>query len=241
MERILLEAARRGRRAFGGGVGARQSEHRTQQRQRNGALLLEREAVERVEQRHEARHVAPEVGEQVGRDVVGERDPALLGRVLEHRALALVGERREVKHEAPAKTRAQIFAHGEPDRRGVAGGDEGARRMGAHLVEQIEQGDLLRAREFVAVVDGVNGHARIERERRQRALRPEERGAPGDGAMHERRQQMAAAAAGLAPDVEGAIGERTRRERAVELGEPRHEFGIGAGEEIVECRRRRRA
>ena len=156
-----------------------------------------------------------------------------------------IRERYKVEHEAPAKARAQALAHREIHWRRVAGGDERRVRVRAHLVEQIEQGDLLGARERVAVVDRVNRHARIEREGGEAALRADVAHVPGRRLERERMQQMRAAVAGLPPDIERAVGLRvdggTRGQRRVEPAQPRDQLRVGAGMEVVEGRWRRSA
>ncbi len=102
--------------------------------------------------------------EQVGGDVVGEHEAALTGGVFQHGGFAFVRQWREVKHEAPAEARAQIFAHRHADRRRIARRDERAGRMRAHFVEQVEHGNLLRRGQAVAIVDRIQRDARVERE-----------------------------------------------------------------------------
>src|SRR5271163_755074 len=52
---------------------------------------------------------------------------------------------------------------------------------------------------------------------------------------------MGTAAAAFAPHVEGTVGHRAGGERAFQLAQPCHQLGVGAREEIVECRWRRGA
>ena len=124
----------------------------------------------------------------------------------------------------------------KPDRRRIARRDQRAGRMRAHLVEEVEQRDLLRAGEARrnrrwrrASTRGSNANAASAALRAQKARVARLR------FVDQRLQQMAAAAAGFAPDVEGAVGHRAGRERAFQLAQPRHQFGVAGGEEIVEC------
>src|SRR5476651_2800510 len=112
--------------------------------------------------------------------------------------------------------------------------------MRAHLVEQVEERDLLRAREPFAVVNGVDARRGVEREGGQRRLRAQ-KARPAVRFVHQRLQQMAAATACFPPDVEGPVGYWAGCERTVEFAQTGHQFVVAGGEEIIEGGERRRA
>jgi hypothetical protein len=113
--------------------------------------------------------------------------------------------------------------------------------MRTHFVEEVERGDLLGAGQAVAIVDGVERHARVEGKRSETALGACKARVPGLCLVDQRLQQMGAAAARLAPDIERAISHGSGCERTFQPAQPRDQLCVGAGEKVVECRGRRGA
>ena len=125
-----------------------------QQRQRDAALVFQRVAVERPEQRHQAAHVARRAGKQVVERFRRQAQASVGGVGAQGVDHLVIGQRVNTVDQPLAESGTQVLAQVQLQR-WQAGRRKQAAACGANPVVKVEQRDLPRIAQGFDVVDGV--------------------------------------------------------------------------------------